>query len=267
MHYRPANVLARAATQLALILLMAAGLRAESRATPGLGDAEDGDWWLRSTTYGWITMQSGDLRIGTLGVPVKIGLSDALASLDEIDMAFMGGFEAGRGRWSVGVDATYAKISDDFAGDGTTYSSLRLEQAAWMINPYAAYRLASQSEWKVDVIFGARYNSLEMDLVGRYVAGGQAAAGGRRSWTDPIVGFRGQKSLSEKLLLGFRGDIGGFGVASRFTWQGYVGLGWQLKPNMTASFGYRAISTDYSREDFASDTLTHGPLFGLMVKF
>lgn len=251
----------------AFTALAAVGLRAEGSGTSGSGQPPDGGWWIRSTSYFWITAQSGDLRIGTLGVPVKIGFSDSLASIDEIDMAFMGGFEAGRGRWSVGVDLTYAKMSDRFLGDGVTYRTLRLEQAAWMINPYAAYRLAAPADWEFDLLAGARFNSLEMELGGESPAGVWTTASGRRSWTDPIVGLRGQTSLNEQLRFGFRADIGGFGIASQFTWQGYVGLGWQLSPSMTASFGYRGLGTDYSRGDFASDTVTHGPLIGLLVRF
>lgn len=228
---------------------------------------ETPEWWFRNTSYAWVTAQQGDLLVGAFAVPVKVGFSDMLASLDEIDMAFQGGVELGRGRWSAGVDLTYGKLSDRFAGDGTTFRTLRMEQAAWMVNPFVSYRLAISGDWQVDALVGARLNRLELDLAGQLVAGGEQAVGGSRTWTDPIVGVRAKRVLSEKWTIGFRADVGGFDFASRLTWQGYAGIGWQVTKSMAAAAGYRALATDYSRSGFAYDTLTHGPLVELVVSF
>lgn len=242
-----------------------AGPPAQVAPTPA--PASDDGWWVHATSYAWLTAQKGDLRIGALSVPVDVSLSDTIDSFDEIDMAFMGGLEAGRGRWSIGVDLTYTKISDDFAADGNVFDSFRLEQTNWMINPFVSYQLVKEQGWHLDAILGARINIIEMDITGRFVGDRQITVGGSRDWVDPIVGLRGSRDLTDRLLVGFRGDIGGFGVSSDFTWQAYVGLGWKVTQRSTLALGYRGLGTDYSKGGFGSDIVTHGPLLGLQITF
>lgn len=251
----------------ALILSPMAGLHAGTPAPVTVSPANDDEWWVRSNTYAWITASKGDMRIGNLTVPVDISFQDAINSLDELDMGFMGGLEAGRGNWSLGVDATYMKASDDFEGGGVIFRSFRLEQSQWMINPFVSYQLVKDELWHLDAIVGARINIIEMDVTGRFADGGEITVGGSREWIDPIVGLRGSWSLSDRMTVGFRGDIGGFGVSSDFTWQAYVGLGWKMTPRSTLALGYRGLGTDYSHGDFGSDTMTHGPLLGLQFTF
>lgn len=225
------------------------------------------EWWINVTSYAWITAQTGDLRIAGLPLPVDVSFSDAIQAIDEIDMAFMGGFEAGRGRTSLGVDVTYARISDDFVGGGNLFKSFGLEQAQWMINPFLSHQLAKGSNWHLDAMAGARINIFEMDVTGRFERGGQVTVGGSREWTDPVVGLRGACDLTDRLTVGFRGDIGGFGISSDLTWQAYVGIGWRMTRNTTVSLGYRGLGTDYGHGSFGSDVVTHGPVLGLQTRF
>lgn len=251
----------------ALILFPAACLQAGTPQPITPPPANDDGWWFHSTSYAWITALQGDMRIGNLPIPVDVSFSDAIDGVDEIDMAFMGGLEAGRGRWSLGVDLTYAKISDDYAGGGNVFDSFRLEQTQWMINPFVSYQMVKASHWHLDAIAGARINIFEMDVTGRFASGGQVTVGGSREWVDPIVGLRGSWDLTDRLTAGFRGDIGGFGVSSDFTWQAYAGLGWKMTPRSSLAVGYRGLGTDYSRGGFGSDIVTHGPLIGLQITF
>lgn len=251
----------------ALIICPMAGLQAGTPAPVTLSPATDDGWWVHSTSYAWLTAVKGDMRIGTLAIPVDISFSDTISSVDELDMAFMGGLEAGRGNWSLGVDATYVKASDDFAGGGVVFRSFRLEQSQWMINPFVSYQLVKDELWHLDAIVGARINIIEIHVTGRFADGGQITVGGSREWIDPIIGLRGSCNLSDRLTVGFRGDVGGFGVSSDFTWQAYVGLGWQMTRRSTLALGYRGLGTDYSHGDFGSDTVSHGPLLGIQFTF
>lgn len=234
-------------------------------ATPSFPNEEK--WWVHFNSYAWITAQTGDLQIGSISSPVNVSFSDAIDGIDEIDMAFMGGIEAGRGRWSLGVDMTYANISDDFAAGGIAFDSFRLDQTQWMINPFVTYRLSKTERHQFDAILGARINIFEMDITGRFVDGGQITVGGSREWVDPIIGLRGRWDLTDRLAIGFRGDIGGFGVASDLTWQAYVGMGWRMTAGSTLAIGYRGLGTDYAHNGFGTDIVTHGPLLGVQMVF
>ena len=224
-------------------------------------------WWFHSNSYGWLTAQSGDMHIANLTVPVKVGLDDAIAGIDELDMGFMGGLDFGRGRWSLGTDLTYMKASDSFPSSSAAFKSFGLEQSQWMINPFVSCQLLRSPHWQLDAIAGARINIFEMDVTGRFTTKEQVTIGGSRTWTDPIVGLRTRWDASDRLSFGIRGDIGGFGAASDLTWQAYAGLGWQITPRSIFALGYRALGTDYHSRNYGTDIVSHGPLIGLQFGF
>ncbi len=88
-------------------------------------------------------------------------------------------------------------------------------------------------------------------------------------WVDPVIGMRWRPQIAENWVMILKGDIGGFGVASNFTWNQQGGVAWDATDYMSLVLEYRALSVDYSsgdvgsREFFVYDTITHGPLFGL----
>jgi opacity protein-like surface antigen len=84
---------------------------------------------------------------------------------------------------------------------------------------------------------------------------------------DPIIGFRLQSELTEKLFFRATGDIGGFGVSSDLTWQAMGGFGYRFTERCSGLLGDRAIGTDYTDGGFAHDVTTHGPVIGLGFRF
>ena len=86
-------------------------------------------------------------------------------------------------------------------------------------------------------------------------------------WWDPFIGLRGQVSLSEKCYFSAKGDIGGFGVGSDFAWQAEAVFGVSLTPRHYAELGYRALSMDYDKDGLIVDTVTHGAIVTLGMKF
>jgi hypothetical protein len=75
--------------------------------------------------------------------------------------------------------------------------------------------------------------------------------------------------------LTMRGDIGGFGAGSDFSWQAIATYDMQIC--ITDSYaidgylGYRALAVDYSEGSgnnrYEFDAVTHGPVIGATVRF
>lgn len=225
--------------------------------------AESG-WWFRAAPYGWLTAIDGDITIGPLSAPVDISIAD---TLDTLDMAVMGLVEAGYDKWSLGVDVVYGKTSDDFDAGGRVFDSFRFEQKQWLVSPFVAYRAIETERYHMDVFAGARFTIIEADLTGRLVHGGDLSVGRDTDWVDPIVGIRGQGALTDTLFFRYNGDIGGFGASSDLVWQAFFGLGYRVNNNVNVALGYRGLGIDYSKDNFALDTVTHGPVIGLEVKW
>ncbi len=77
--------------------------------------------------------------------------------------------------------------------------------------------------------------------------------------------------LSEKLSLGVRGDVGGFGVGSDLTWIVIPGIAYQLSPRFTLKAGYRIYNVDVEEgsgaNKFEFDIEQEGPILGLTIHF
>lgn len=221
-------------------------------------------WWFRAAPYGWLTAIEGDVSVGRLSAPVDISMSD---TLNDLDMAAMGVFEAGYGRWSLGVDLVYAKTSQDLAGGGRLFDSFRYEQKQWLITPTVAYRVIDTGRYHMSLVAGARVTVMEADLTGRFVGGGQVTRGADTSWVDPIVGIRGQAEIGDRWFFRYYGDVGGFGASSDLIWQAYAGFGYHFTEFCAIALGYRGLGIDYSKDAFSLDTVTHGPVIGIEFRF
>ena len=72
-----------------------------------------------------------------------------------------------------------------------------------------------------------------------------------------------------------RGDVGGFGAGSDFSWQVLATYNWQLCTFgghlIDGYLGYRALSVDYSQgsgnTEYKYDVLMQGPVMGATLHF
>ena len=222
------------------------------------------DWGFRADMYGWLTAVDGDVGVGSLSSPVDISMADTLES---VDMTYMGILEAGYGKWSLGLDVVYAKLSQDIGGGGILFDSFRFEQKQWLLTPILAYRAVQTDRYTMSVFAGARFTLIDVELTGRLSHGGEISSTKDTDWADPIVGVRGQWDVSERVFFRYYGDIGGFGVNSDLTWQVFAGVGYDFTDSVSVAAGYRALGVDYSDGPLSMDLVTHGPVLGLEVRF
>jgi hypothetical protein len=137
---------------------------------------------------------------------------------------------------------------------------------------FFSYRAFRSDRGYVDVFAGGRYWDISLDLnVTGSIAGSFTATRGD-NWLDPVIGVRGSHRLTERWQVDARADIGGFGLASDFTWNLQVGVGYRMSEVWTAHLMYKALSVDYDNDKtgpsrFAYDTITHGPMLGVSARF
>ncbi len=222
------------------------------------------EWHFRFAPYAWVTAIDGDVSVGPLSAPIDVSMMD---TLEEMELAAMGIIEASYGRWSVGVDVIYGKVSQDIGGGGLIFDSFRYEQKQWIITPVVGYRVIEKDDYHMDIVAGARVMALEAELTGRFVGPGEISATRDTAWIDPLVGIRGQADFNDKAFFRYYGDIGGFGASSELTWQAFAGLGYNCTPSVSLLAGYRAIGDDYEEGNFELDTVSHGPVLGVEIRW
>jgi opacity protein-like surface antigen len=68
-----------------------------------------------------------------------------------------------------------------------------------------------------------------------------------------------------------RGDIGGFGVGSHFTWSVATIVAYQVSEHISLGAGYRMLDINYSdgkgSDQFRFDVQMRGPMLGFAIHF
>jgi hypothetical protein len=252
-------------------------------------------WSFRIVPYGWLTSLNGTQTVRGRSAKVDASFIDIVEKSDTL-VALMGDFEARRGPFSlygdlvwskVGVEGSNVRTRAPAPGVTTTVGrSLNLDVEMAIIEVGAAYEVARSGPVAFDVLGGARYWHQKVDFsfevasaidVGDLeLAGGRAIArSGSVDWLDPIIGARVRYAVAPGHELFLRGDIGGFGVGSDFSWQAIGGYGFDFGTYNGITFsgviGYRALSVDYTqgegRRRYEFDMLVHGPILGVSMRF
>ena len=182
---------------------------------------------------------------GTVGIRSREADFDVSAKnlVESLDFGFMTNFEARKARWSFGVDFFYADLGKDVTVENVSVAARnpRLDMSMTLVEGDVGYRVANS----LDVLAGIRRLSTSAGLLTDRGTVAEADGG----FTDPIVGARFHRYLSEKFWVNVRGDVGGFGVGSDFSW--FLGAtgGYRLSKLLSLDFGYRIWDFDYESDD------------------
>jgi hypothetical protein len=264
-------------------------------------------WQFAFTTYGWLPWITGSATIRGRSVTIDVSPKDVIDALDWSQIpAWMSYAEARNGRLSLFNDIVYAKLagSANFAksvtgriGAAALAGRIEADYEQAIVEVGAGYEIwstgaAAAGRAALDIIAGGRYwyqnASVSADLAATLAiagpggivdlerSGARVAARSRSiEWVDPFVGARVRYQLSPGRGVNVRGDVGGFGAGSDFSWQLMGTIDWQLlaRPGYTfdAYLGYRALSVDYSKgsgtNQYRFDATQHGPVVGGTLRF
>lgn len=235
---------------------------------PAVVPAAADDWQFQLTVYGWLTGLNGDA--GVRGLPpasVNVSASDALKNLDG---ALMGSFSAKKGDWTFLFDLIYTDVSDSVTFGPLAGSTADLGLKQTIVQGLAGYRLPLALPETVDLsgTVGFRYQHLsgDVDVTNAYVPF-TISGDGTQDWIDPTVGLLLNYRINDKWFINALGDVGGFGVSSKLTAQGFAALGYLWTPQVSTAVGYRIIYTDHEDNGFVYDMTQQGLFVSLAYHF
>jgi hypothetical protein len=226
-------------------------------------------WTFTIAPYVWLAGLHGDVAaFGAPEVEVDLSISDVL---EHFDIGLMGASELRNGRFSLGTDFLWVKLS---AEENTPFqvlaNSVELETTTLIATGVAGYSIMYGEGGNLDVVAGARLWSVDNELSFNGQAG-QPLAGlsfdDEATWVDPVVGVKGRANLSPRFYFTGWAMVGGFGVGSDFMWDVMGGLGYEFTETFSTVLGYRAMSVDYSNDDFVFDVTQQGPILGAVFRF
>jgi len=225
--------------------------------------AESNRWGFVIAPYLVAPHMNGQITVRDIPVDVDIGPSEIF---DNLDFAFMLYLEMANQDWAIGLDGLYMNLG----AKGQTPVTARDAEVDMKQLGITASGMRRVATW-AEVGLGLRLNSIQGGLK---VAPGQVLPGQDVSqtttWLDPLFVARFIAPLASRWRLGLRGDLGGFGLGSDFTWQVFPFVGYRFSRLFELSVGYRALGIDYETgsgtELFRYDMVIFGPQIGFIFR-
>lgn len=237
-----------------------------SAVCPVLGNAQnvpmqDADAWrFQITPYVWMIGMNGHVRPAS-GLPslhVDKPFSEIWKSLDA---AFFLNATARKDRWVVHGDMSHAVTSDDAALPIGLTGHAKIKQTS--VSLLGGYTWLQAPQTVVDAMAGVRWWSIRAQAQVPPIL----QASSNTAFADPVLALRWHQDWAPRWSTVVYGDVGGFGVGSRQTWQALATLNYQITPQAYVSVGYRHLSVDYRKNGKTLDFSMAGPMLGATWRF
>jgi len=240
-----------------------------SAVLPTAASAED-QWAFRITPYLWFAGIKGDVSTipGAPVTPIEVSASDALK---DTQAAYMGLFEAKKGKHGGFIDYVYTDVeSDTTVVPDPINLTLKSVSKSTIASAGYSYEFYNKDRASAGAFLGARYWKVDTYLE---FGGGLGVLAGRNirnaeSWVDPMIGIRGTTALggSNFFVSGILG-AGGFGVGSDHFYDASLHLGYQWSKLLGTTLGYRLFDVKYEDGSFLYDVRQDGWLLGISFAF
>ena len=226
--------------------------------------AAEKKWHFLTDVYLMFPYMNGETGKGDLlSVPVDASPGDIFSKLKMAAMLYA---EARTEKWAITSDLVYMGLNQEVT-PGTLFHSGEVTANEFIWEPAGFYRIVPFLE----VGAGGRLTSLSTDIDARrnVFPGGteEVAASGSKTWFDPIIITRLTADINDKWLFQFRGDVGGFGLGSDFTWQLQAYAGYRFGKVFQLTAGYRILSIDYDKGVDTERFIYNMDTFGPVVRF
>ncbi|MTH79696.1 hypothetical protein [Paracoccus aestuariivivens] len=227
--------------------------------------AQEGEWTYSANIYAWIPGLDASVQtpLGELN-----SRSSGGNVLDNLDMAFMGTFEARRDKWGLLFDGVYAKLSTSKDTPfGLAFSQGEIATELSAVSGYALYRSYDTERLTADIGLGLRAFDVDLDIgLDAGQIGGDRAFGGSKSWVVPLVAGRFTAPISEKWFATAYFDYGQTS-GDDTTWQGVATIGYRFNERWAVQGGYRHMELEQEIGGLDSDISLSGPVIGLNFRF
>jgi hypothetical protein len=225
--------------------------------------AQDGSWTYGATLYGWLPGMTTQIETDFGTIESETSGSDALSNLD---MVFMGTFQAQRDRWGLVGDLLYLDLSNSKDTPLGLFGEATGEVTTTAVSGYALYRVTTDPAIAFDIGAGFRAFDLDVDLAltDGSLDGFSQSIGG--SWVDPLIAARVAVPLNEEWSLNGFADWGGSGGDDQ-TWQLFGSVKYAFNEKWSTQLGYRhmEISKELDGRDVSVDL--GGPVLAVSLAF
>lgn len=169
-------------------------------------------------------------------------------------------FETTKNDWTLSSDFIYMHLAMGVE-EGVLVQSGEIDLKELLFEVAGLKRVTNWLEVGVGGRIVSIKEGLEIDL--KFGNPGMVAGDISETWFDPVLILRSNGDFNEQWFYQLRGDFGGFGIGSDFTWQIQANVGYRFSEKFHLSLGYRNIDIDYEggsgSDYFKYDMSTFGP--------
>jgi hypothetical protein len=258
------------------------------------------EWQFFFAPYIWIPGINAQATINGHTSNINLGWWDTASDLFSSTIGVMGRFEAWKGRWGFLLDGYFTylggNVSDSagkqfFLGRLPTPRTLVLSGDLKYIvragnldfgGRYLVGTVPLSAEkplpiMSFEILGGGRFNSynqyLRLGVSSSFTGplvdltrGQSFASTFNRQYVEPFLGFRLSFWLTQKAVITFKGDVGGFGFAADSNLDSNLELnfGYRVHPSIYAYIGYRAHYDQFHQSELSFSGWLNGPVLGVM---
>ncbi len=231
-------------------------------------------WHTLAELYMMFPNMNGTTGLGALpDVDVKANPGDIF---NRLQMGAMLNLEFSKDKWTIASDIIYMKLKQD-AEPGLIIANGKVTAKQFVWGVAGLYRVTPWLETGI----GINLNSLKLNTDINVNNIGSGITNRTReisqTWVDPMIIARTSSKPGAKFIYQVRGDIGGFGIGSKFAWQVQAYAGYRFSKLFQLTGGYRLIGADYEKNNdqqgvlnnnrFLYDVTTFGPVIRLGFNF
>jgi hypothetical protein len=228
------------------------------------------DFRFNITPYAWFSSVSGKVGVGNIPPPYPNSFyfnQSWSSALKNLKMAAM---LAGNFRYkqvSLDYDFMYLNMKRFNATRENGYGilSANTSMQEFLLDAAISYYFPMKSK----SIFLNAYGGMRMwDLQGEATVIDSSTSQSKmfsatQTYVVPIIGINSEFNIDPKWYCYFKGDVGGFGVASQFELNFIGGLGYRFSRNWNGTFGYRGLGVDYHKTANVWDIYQYGFFIGI----
>ena len=290
------------ATVLAFAFSGLHAVTAQTEARQSSSPTDPDPWRFNGALYGWAINIGGSVTARGQTVDTNASTIDLFQKSQSLG-GLMAYFEADKGKAGMYVDFVYTNLS--FGANTTAYrnpiaglqisasASAALNYKLFIVEVGGVYELfrwqhSEASSTAIDGLMAFRYwnNSIAASFDASATVdfsrlnfersfGLAIARSDTIQWVDPVFGVRVRHQFTPHQEVTVRGDIGGFGLGSQFSWQAVAvySYAWELDggQKLAALLGFRALGVNYSQGSGLNavginETL-YGPIIGVSYRF
>ena len=221
--------------------------------TVHVDDSDSSEWNFNLRPYFFLSGISGSVT-----VPPTFPLNSKFGELlKHVKLGAFINFTAQKGQWGASGDFQYINLYGE--GSGLLDVSLDLKNIIGEVDVFYQPDTAPTLRF----LAGVRSYSVNQIVTIEGIELPEAST----VVVDPILGAYGIWKLSDRWDFELRGDIGGFGVSSEFTYQLMALFHWDISESLAIPFGYRVLGYQIKQDEILMDTRMAGMVLGLDIRF